>query len=279
MSAARRWEAALAAWAWPAAIRDAAPADPWRLDPRELSDRAGAAARAPTPADEAALDGLPRRGTVLDVGCGTGASSALLRARAGRVTGVDARLAMLEAFAAPDSDPGLLRRITGNRPEIVTVQGRWPDVADEVEPADVVVAHNVLYNVTSGVDAFVAALHEHAARRVVVALTARHPLHWVNPYAEAVHGIRRPAEPTAGVAADVVREVTGIAPAYLTWTSEVGRPVDDEALLALVARRACVRPEQLDDLRDALARVPVPTTRAMVALVWDVSGAAWPARR
>ena len=269
MSAAQRWEAALAAWAWPEEIREAAPADPWRLDPSELAGRIRPTRQRATPADVAAQDALPRRGTVLDVGCGTGASSASLRSRASRITGVDPRPEMLARFTAVDDDPGLLDRLTGGRPDLVTVQGRWPDVAAEVEPADLVLAHNVLYDVTSDVAAFVTALHEHARRRVVVALTVRHPLHWVNPYAEAVHGIRRPAEPTAATAADLVREATGTVPSYLTWTEDVQPPTEDEALLQLVARRACVRPEQLDDLRDVLERVPVPTTREMAALVWD----------
>jgi SAM-dependent methyltransferase len=270
MGAAQRWEAALASWAWPPAIREAAPADPWRLDPDQLASRDDDGADGDTPADVAAREGLPRRGSVLDVGCGTGAASAPLRSRAGTVTGVDPRSDMLEQFtAAATAELGLLGRLAGGAPAVTTVQGRWPDVADEVPPADVVVAHNVLYDVTEGVAAFVAALHEHARQRVVVALTARHPLHWVNPYAEAVHGIRRPAEPTAEVAADVVREVTGTVPSYRTWTHHVRRPDDDDAVLRLVARRACVRPDQLDDLRDVLARVPVPTTREMVALVWD----------
>lgn len=273
MSAAQRWEAALAAWAWPEAIRAAAPADPWRLDPAELSSRGGGSRDHDSPADVAALEALPRRGAVLDVGCGTGGTSAPLRAHAGTLTGVDPRPAMLEHFAAAaDERPGLLQRLTGSAPEVVTVEGRWPDVADTVPPADVVVSGNVLYDVTDGVEAFVAALHQHARQRVVVTLTARHPLHWVNPYAEAVHGIRRPAEPTAEVAADVVREVTGTSPRFVTWT-EYREPVgDDEEVLRLVARRACVREEQLDDLRAVLARLPVPTSRAMAALVWDPTG-------
>lgn len=164
-------------------------------------------------------------------------------------------------------DPGLLRRLAGGAPDVHTVAGQWPDV--DVPVHDVVVAHNVLYDVTSGVGDFVAALHRHARRRLVIALTARHPLHWVNPYAEAVHGIRRPAEPTADVAADVVREVIGIRPTYLTWTDHLGVPEDEEVLIDLVARRACVRADQRDELRAALSRMPVRTTREMVALVVD----------
>lgn len=181
---------------------------------------------------------------------------------------------MLAAFAERTSEPvGPWQRITGRTPEVRTVHGPWPDVADEVDVADVVVAHNVLYNVTSDVDGFVRALGDHARRRVVMALTARHPLHWVNPYAEALHGIRRPSEPTADLAADVVREATGATPTLLTWHDRVEPPQDPEAFLRVVARRSCARPDQLDELRTILHRIPPPTTREMAALVWRGSAA------
>lgn len=271
--AAARWEAALAEWAWPPAIRAAAPADPWSLGPDELDGQRRRTSDHLSPADVAAREALPRRGTVLDVGCGTGASSAPLRQLASRVTGVDQSGAMLEAFAArTEEDPGLLRRLAGGAPAVRTVQGVWPDVAGEVEAADVVVAHNVLYNVTSDVAGFVTALTDHAGHRVVLALTARHPLHWVNPYAEALHGIRRPSEPTADLAADVVRESTGATPMLLTWNEQVEPPPDAEAFLRVVARRSCARPDQLDELRTILHRIPPPTTREMAALVWPGVG-------
>ncbi len=267
--AARRWEAALAEWAWPEAIRAAAPAAPWSLGPEELDGQRRRTPDHPSPADVAAREALPRRGTVLDVGCGTGVSSAPLRRLAWRVTGVDQSATMLEAFTDRSSqEPGLLRRLAGGIPDVRTVQGEWPDVAGEVEAADVVVAHNVLYNVTSDVAGFVAALTDHAGQLVVMALTARHPLHWVNPYAEALHGIRRPSEPTAALAADVVRETTGATPTFLTWSDQVEPPEDPEAFLRVVARRSCARPDQLDELRTILHRVPPPTTREMAALVW-----------
>jgi SAM-dependent methyltransferase len=272
--AAARWEAALAEWAWPPPIRAAAPADPWSLGPEELDGQRRRASDHLSPADVAAREELPRRGTVLDVGCGTGASSAPLRQLASRVTGVDQSRAMLGAFAdRMGAKPGLLRRLVGGAPDVRTVQGVWPDVAGEVEPADVVVAHNVLYNVTSDVAGFVAALTEHARHLVVVALTARHPLHWVNPYAEALHGIRRPSEPTADLAADVVRETTGATPTMLAWTEQVEPPPDPEAFLRVVARRSCARSDQLDELRTILHRIPPPTTREMAAIVWPGTAA------
>ncbi|MDZ7790089.1 MAG: hypothetical protein U5L08_06260 [Xanthomonadales bacterium] len=176
---------------------------------------------------------------------------------------------MLAVFAERTAEePGLLRRIAGGAPAVRTVHGRWPDVAGSVGVADVVLAHNVLYDVGERVEEFVAALHDHARVRVVVALTVRHPLHWVNPYAEALHGIRRPSEPTADLAADLVREVTGVTPTYLTWAQQVEPPVDHEAFVRMLARRTCARPAQHDQLRDLVQRMPPPMTREMAALVW-----------
>ncbi len=267
--AATRWEAALAEWAWPQEIRAAAPADPWSLGPEELDGQRRRTSDHLSPADVAASEALPRCGTVLDVGCGTGASSTPLRQGASRVTGVDQSAAMLEAFADRiGEDPGLLRRLAGGAPDVRTVRGVWPDVAGEVEVADVVVAHNVLYNVTSNVARFVRAVTDHARHTVVMALTVRHPLHWVNPYAEALHGIRRPSEPTAEWAADVVRETAGASPTFLAWSEQVEAPPDQEAFLHVLARRTCARPDQLDELRAILRRIPPPTTREMAALVW-----------
>lgn len=248
--------------------------DPWSLGPDELDGTRRRGTTTQHPADVAAQEALPRGGTVLDVGCGTGASSAPLRRTASRITGVDAKVDMLEAFEERTAErPGLLRRIAGGTPQVRTVQGRWPEVADRVDAADVVLAHHVLYDVPHDVAGFVEALTEHARVAVIAVVTARHPLHWVNPYAEHLHAVRRPAEPTGELAADVVREVTGTAPTVLTWTEHVEEPEDEEAFLRLVARRVCARPEQHGDLRAVLRRVPPPTTQPMVGLVWPGTAA------
>lgn len=274
MTAAARWEAALARWAWPDRVRERAPASPWGLGPDELDGQRLGMSDHETPADVAAKDALPRRGSVLDVGCGTGDSSRHLRRAAGRITGVDTDDEMLAVFAdRTGQDPGLLRRLAGGAPDVRTVRGQWPDVAERCEPADVVIAHNVLYNVTDGVERFVQELTAHARERVVMAMTAKHSLAWVNPYGEQLHGIRRPAEPTADLAADLVREVTGTTPTVVEWTEQLELPEDDDAFVAMLARRVCARPQQHHDLRMLLHRMPPPTTRPMVAMFWSGTAA------
>ena len=75
--------------------------------------------------------------------------------------------------------------------------GRWPDVAGQAEPADLVTCHNVLYNVPDLVP-FIEALTGHSRRQVVVELTAAHPLISLNPLWLLFHGLERPEGPTAG---------------------------------------------------------------------------------
>jgi SAM-dependent methyltransferase len=269
MLASERWEAALARWAWPAQIRASAPADPWVLSPADLAVTRRSGPPRPSPASIAAQDALPRRGTVLDVGCGPGAASASLRQSASKITGVDRRPAVLEEFAAATSaKPSVLRRLTGGAPSVSVVDGRWPQIAGEVEIHDVVVCDHVLYDISEDVAGFVAALHDHARAAVVMTLTAKHPLHWLNPYAELLHGVLRPADPDVDLAAEVVRAVIGVTPTIVRWTEQLDEVQDMPAFERMVARRVCVGEDRLDDVGLALHRVPPPAQRAMAALVW-----------
>jgi SAM-dependent methyltransferase len=131
---------------------------------------------------------------VIDVGSGAGAASLPLAAKASRIIAVDADPAMLSSLTAIadglGADDGRARA-----PEVATVAGRWPDVADRVPVADVVVCHHVLYNVME-LRPFVEALGDHARVRVVVEMTERHPVEPMNPLWLRFHGLERPARPT-----------------------------------------------------------------------------------
>ena len=104
------------------------------------------------------------------VAFGAAVHAVSLWARASRVTGVDNAEAMLEEFGRAAAAAGV---------EAVAAFGRWPDVAAEVDAADVVVCAHVLYNVQE-LEPFVRALHEHARRRVVIEITSTHPLAWMS---------------------------------------------------------------------------------------------------
>ena len=162
VTAADRWREQLAAWAIPDEIVANAPESPWGFA-TECFRRRGEAAPdpEPTPTTRRALEALPEGGTVLDVGVGGGATSLPLAGRAGSIVGIDQQADMLDGFLANAAAAGVEAR---------AVTGTWPDAAADVEPADVVVAGHVFYNIPE-LEPFARALDAHARRRVVLELT------------------------------------------------------------------------------------------------------------
>jgi Methyltransferase domain len=260
VTAADRWAAELAAWAIPEEILAAAPESPWGFPPA-LFQAPEEDVGADTASRRRALEALPAGGVVLDVGVGGGAASIPLCPPAGRLVGVDESAGMLASLAERAEKLGV---------EHEEVEGRWPDVAAAVPPADVVVCHHVFYNVPD-LAAFALALTDHARRRVVAELTATHPLTAQAGLWRRFHGIDRPEGPTADDAVAVLRE------AGLGVTAErfpvAPRPRPDRAAwVAFVRRRLCLsadRDAELDALLpadDALLR-----PREAVALWWEGS--------
>ena len=131
VTAATRWTEALAAWAIPEPILAAAPESPWGFPPSLFASAAiESVSGSLTPSHVRALDALPDRGFVLDVGSGAGAASLPLAPPAGRIVAVDMSAAMLTE----------LRQLVAGRALVDTVEGRWPDVAAQVPVADVAVS-------------------------------------------------------------------------------------------------------------------------------------------
>ena len=240
---AAKWSGSLAEWAIPAYILDRAPRSPWEFPPALFARVADQALIDPqhSVTRNRAIEELPEGGTVLDVGVGAGAGSLPLCPRAGHITGVDDLAPMLEVFAGKADALGVAHR---------EILGRWPDTAPMVAPADVVVCTNIVYNVADLVP-FIAALTDHAYRRVVVELTAEHPTAVFNPLWLAVHGIERPTTPTA---ADFLAllEAMGLDVECQhydrTWTGPGG---DRAEIVAYVSRRLCLGPERASEI-DAL---------------------------
>lgn len=184
-SAADRWSTALQSWALPEHIVAAAPRSPWHHDTRSFMVD-GTLDRSVLPA-ELARSVLPATGgSVLDVGCGGGRASMSLTPPAVRVIGVDEDPAMLAAFTSAAAAAGA---------RSATIEGRWPDVADECPTADLVVCHHVAYNVADIVP-FVEALTDHARLAVVVVLPTRHPQTTWNHAWRHFWQLERPTGPT-----------------------------------------------------------------------------------
>lgn len=254
---ADKWREALQRSAVPQAIVDSAPEPEFALEPERFRWRPEEDAKQPVrPSRRRALEALPEGGTVLDVGVGGGASSLGLVPKAGLIVGVDPLPGMLESFQASARAAGVEAR---------AVLGSWPDVADEVQQADVAVCHHAIYRVAELED-FMSALTARARRRVVVEVSAHWPLAALDPLWRTIHGIDRPEWPVAdevhGVLASmglaVEREDIVLPPRAREVTPE---------LVAFSRRRLYVGPERDPEIEHFL-RTREPQEQRVVALWW-----------
>lgn len=259
MSASRQWQDQLGAWAIPEAIREGSPAggDPWKLDVSAFVDHALSVDGTRT-ADRLGREALGDGGTVLDVGCGGGAAVVGLGDAVTHATGVDEREDMLTAF----SEVMAARDVA-----CTTATGRWPDVADEVDEADVVVSHHVAYNVPD-LDGFLRALDAKARRRVVLEVHDRHPRSWTNPYWQALHDVTRPDGPTVDDLVAVAREA-GLDP-QVTVDDRPGQwMADRDRRLDHLMGHLCLHPDDRPRLEAADAAITLPETRRFATVWWD----------
>jgi SAM-dependent methyltransferase len=255
------WADLLAAWAIPEAIVQQAPESPFFFDPVVFIVAADDAVkrRDDSPSDAAARAALGRNGSVVDVGVGAGAAS--LRLHPTAIVGVDPNTELLDAFVERAERLGIRASV---------VHGAWPAVATETPLGDVVTCHHVLYNATD-LEAFVRALTEHARRRVVVEITAHHPMEWLAPYWKALWGRSQPARPTAD---DVVRVLTrlGYDVDVRRWTRRIqmiGEAGDDA--IARIARRLCLPASRTHELAAIVCEQP-PDDRDVVTVSWTGHG-------
>lgn len=266
----QRWRDDLADWAIPGHITAAVSESPWVMPPRVFARRADRLRADPSgPSYQRAAEALP--GSVLDVGAGAGAACLPLLPRTTSLTAVDAdagMLTLLEERAASGGVPG--------RAPLRTLAGRWPDAAAQAGPADVVTCHHVLYNV-GDLEPFVAALTARARRRVVVEVTAKHPLTPLNPLWLRFHGLRRPDSPAA---ADLIAilEAMRLRPAHQEWQAARARDYGSrEELAEVTRRRLCLPPERTPDVAAALAEagdsVDVPSGASDLVTIWWDGGA------
>ena len=205
-----------------------------------------------------ALEALDGGGSVLDVGCGGGAAAFALVPPATEVIGTDRQEDMTALFARTAADRGVPATV---------VPGLWPDVADDVPVADVVVSHNVLYNVPNLIG-FCAALTDHARRRVVIEITEFHPQTNRAPLWKHFWGIDRPVEPNAWVAADALRDAGLAVEAERTMGTERDRTRAAPVESAFWTRQLCLPPEREPEVAALITDVEFPRER--VTLWWDV---------
>jgi SAM-dependent methyltransferase len=250
-----RWRVMQEARGLPPEILAVAPESPWKHDPQAFRARAEPA---DTPSGRAALAlleqpaGAGRELTVLDVGCGGGSASLAVGGHADLLVGVDHNPGMLEVFTSDCAARGLRHR---------AVLGEWPSVANDAGIADVVLCHHVGYN-TVELAPFLVALTVAARRGVVMELTARHPMAWLDPLWVKFHNFHRDTAATADDAVAVLGEL-GITPEVTRWERPARLPED----AVWVTKRLCLPVERADEVAEALADIP-PRPRTVVTLSW-----------
>lgn len=263
-TAADRWRSDLADWAIPDHIMQAAPEPPWSFSPALFSSRTvdALAEREGSRSHCRAAEALPDCGSVLDVGAGGGAGSLPLVPPAALIVAVDQGAEMLASFAATAERLGVAHR---------EVQGSWPEIAAKVDVADVVVCHNVLYNVADLVP-FAAALTVHARHRVVVEITAEHPTSSQRPLWRALHGIERPISPTANDALAVLEEMDLEIDHEQFERSGQPWSQDMAAMVAMTRRRLCVGADRDPEIETLLREAAASPPRPAVTIWWPGQG-------
>ena len=243
-----RWREDLAAWAIPEHITAAVADSPWVLPRQVFARRADRLRRDPGgPSFERAWEALDPPGSVLDVGSGAGAACLPLDPRITTLTAVDADDEMLRLLAGRASEAGLAAR---------AVHGRWPDVAGQVGPADVVTCHHVVFNVPD-LEPFLDALTGHARRRVVVETAAAHPLTSLNPLWLRFHGLKRPEGPTAANTIAILAAM-GRDPGHTEWSRPAAADYRSMAeLVEVTRRRLCLPPERAGEVEAALVELGI----------------------
>jgi SAM-dependent methyltransferase len=241
--ALERWREQLDGWAIPSEILAAAPESPWGYPVGLFRSRARRAGSRPaTPSNLEAARSMPEGGSVLDVGAGAGAASLPLAGLAGRLVAVDESPAMVASFLDAAAAAGVPAE---------AVEGRWPEVAGRVGPADVVVCHHVLYNVAD-LAPFALALTGHARRRVVAELTDRHPLAGLGPLWRRFHDLDRPTGPGADDAVAALG-AAGLEVDRQDWEQPDRFGFDDfDELVAFTRRRLCLPAARDPEVAEAL---------------------------
>jgi hypothetical protein len=150
----------------------------------------------------------------------------------------------------------------------MTIEGRWPDVAADTPPADVVVCHNVAYNVAD-IEPFLHALTDHARLAVVLVLPLRHPQSAWNDAWQHFWGLERPSEPTADDLADVLNELGLAAERWDVPRPHLARATaDPTSLVASTRRRLCLGTDRDAEIADYLATHEPTWSRTDAVFRW-----------
>lgn len=240
------------------------------IDPRDFyASRAKAFQTGGYPATEwpRLLELLRPRDTWIDVGAGAGRLAVPLAGAVRSVVAVEPSAAMRGALGSSLLDRG--------RSNVRIVDGRWPEVAHALAPADVTLAAFVLFD-QPAVGAFIGAMERRATRRVVVSLTDRAPSAGDDEVWWELHGEAQAALPALSDFVQVLAEL-GRPVTATTFPYERPRAIAFDEAIAAARRTYWVRPGSDKDLalEDILrgrfmgrtGRVRLPATMTQVAVI------------
>jgi len=266
VNATDHWRSQLAAWAIPSPLLEAVEDSPYRW-PVELFRRRNITAdeTEPPPTTGIVSRLAGDRGTVLDIGAGTGRASIPIARLGHPVTAVEKSSDMAAA----------LRRETSDLSQYAVIEDAWP-LADDPGPFDVVMAAHVVYDV-SAIETFIQAMEAHARKGVVLELTESHPWTPLGRYYRALHDLDRPVGPTVDDLVAVIVETCGTRPEVEWWERPGGTWFESwEEITELYRRRLVLPNDRIDELRPLLepeveivdGRMTIGDTVRRLATVW-----------
>lgn len=256
-TAAERWRADLALWAIPREILDQAVEKPW-IHPPALFEIPEVIKDSLS--HQRAREAMPIGGSVLDIGCGGGIGAFAITPPASHVIGVDEQEEMLKLFTKNAEKFGVTAE---------TFLGQWPAVADVTPVADVVTVHHVAFNVGEIVP-FLAALNEHARKRVVIEVPIVHPMSNMNEGWKHFWNLVRPTVPLAADLVNVLEEM-GIKATIEYFEGEILLDKKVEGANGFIRRRLCMPEERQGEIDAFLAEHPLPERRKLAVIWWDIA--------
>lgn len=255
---AAAWSADLDSWAIPEEILSQATEPPW-AHPVAMFTVEGEVPDSTS--HQRAREALSEGGSVLDIGSGGGRASFALVPPAGEVIAVDHQQGMLDVFAQAAVERGVAHR---------EFLGDWPDVADQVPEADVVVCHHVAYNVRDIVP-FLQALNDRARRRVVLEIPMNHPMSNMNELWKKFWDLDRPTKPTGDELAAIATAMGFDAHLEIwedeSWGKRVEMPEAERVRFARI--RLCLTQDRDAEVAAALLEQKDAQPRRVATLWWD----------